>query len=485
MGAGVLRSGGSGVVVRRVAVWTAAAVVLSALACGCSRGGRGSFEPAERAASSPAVERLRAGAADANLIIIVLDAARADHLGIYGYGRDTTPNVDEFFGDSIVFEEAYCQAPNTKASVTSLFTSQFPDTHGVIGMLVALPSEVPVLAETLETSGFRTVCFSANPFVSSEFGFERGFDEFYEIFREVGLRANELGQVPAELLGKAAAAWFQEHGEERFFAYLHFLEPHQPYAPPEPFRSKYRGRRGRERLMAFYDGNLAYGDSVVGEVLSELERLGLLEKSLVVFLSDHGEVFGEHGWFNHAYTVYQGAIRVPLAVRLPAACGAEPQRRSEIISITDLMPTLLDLLGAGLPATMQGRSWLGLLAGESEAEPRYAVSRSRGTDESGGLQRPEEVTYALTAPRYTLILGNRGKRVELYDRESDPGQRRNIASQRRQLAEDLHQDFEEWARGQRGRPVVLRGGRVFASEERVVEMGERTRERLKALGYLK
>ncbi len=478
-------SSGVRVILRRAALLAAGGVAIAVLACGCGGREEGPAAPAKRAPRSPAVDRICAGAKGANLIVIVLDAARADHFGLHGYHRDTTPEIDGLLARSIVFEKAYCQAPNTKASVTSLFTSLFPDTHGVIGMFVAVPAEVPTLAEALKADGYRTVCFSANPFLSSEFGFGRGFDEFHEIFREVDLEANQFGEVPAELLGKAAVSWFQEHRDERFYAYLHFLEPHAPYTPPEPFRSKYEGGSRVEQMMAFYDGNLAYADSVVGEVTAQLEQLGLLDKSVVVLLADHGEAFGEHGRFQHSDTAYEETARVPLAVRLPPACEAEPQRRSEIISIVDLMPTLLELLDVSCEAPVQGRSRLGLLAGEEEANPSYAVTRSRGTDPSGGLQHPEEVVYALTTPQYTLILGDAGQRVELYDRESDPGQQHNIAAQQVDVTRELQQQFEEWASTQTARPVVLQGGGAFVSEEPPVQPDERTREQLKALGYLK
>lgn len=453
--------------------------------CGCAEKEQGAFVPAQPATSGPAVDRLRAGAAGANLLIVLLDAARPDHFGAYGYHRDTTPDVDEFCAHSIVFDRAYCQAPNTKASVASLLTSQFPDTHGVVGMFGALPAGVPTLAEVLQANGLRTVCLSANPFLSSEFGFERGFDEFVEVFREVDLEANELGRVPAELLGDGAISWLQEHREERFFAYLHFLEPHDPYDPPQPFRTKFAAGTEAEDEIALYDASLAYADSVVGQVLVEVERLGLMEETIVVFLADHGEALGEHGRFGHVDTAYQETIRIPLAIRLPAACGAEPVRRSEIISITDLMPTLLDLLHIEFPPTMQGRSRLALLAGEEEAEPSYAVSRSRGADQTGGAERPEEVIYALTGPRYTLLWGDEGRRVELYDRAADPAQQSDLAAERPEVVAELCQRFEQWAATQRARPVVLRGGRAPAPQQPTGELSDRTRDHLEALGYLK
>ena len=238
-------------------------------------------------------------------------------------------------------------------------------------------------------------------------------------------------------------------------------------------------------MMAAYDGNLAYVNTVVGEVLSELERLGLVENSVIVVMSDHGEAFGEHGRLGHVDTIYEETARIPLAVHFPEACGVAPGRRSGIISTIDLMPTFLDMFSMDFPPTMQGGSELGLLASEGSGQRRYAVGRTRGRDKTGGLERPEEVVYALIAERYTLMLGNKGKRVELYDRERDPGQKENIADESEKLVAELMGRFEEWAETQPTRPVVLPGGEVRAAPSPEVEMSDRTRDHLKALGYLK
>ena len=434
--------------------------------------------------SRATVEGMQAGAESANLIIVLIDAARADHFGAFGYERDTTPNADRLFARSVVFGEAYAQAPNTKASIASLFTSQFPDTHGVIGMHVAVPSDVPTLAELLNQSGFHTAAFSANPFLSSDFGFARGFDEFYEVFREVGLVPNRLGCVPADLMVEKAVPWFREHSKQRFFAYLHFLEPHKPYAPPPPFNTRYGGNSEIARLTALYDGNLAYVDDAVGRLLKEIQDMGLFENSVVVFLADHGEALGEHGHFGHVECVYEPTIRIPLSFRFPESCGPPAGRRSEIISITDLMPTLLDLFGIRAPDTVQGSSRLAAIGGEEGLKGRYAVSRSRGTDTTGGARNAREVIYAVTARHHTLIVGDLGNRIELYDREADPEQLNNIAEERADLVAELQGRFEEWAEGQRGRPVVLPGGKAFVSHAPRVEMGEQMRKQLEALGYL-
>lgn len=474
---------------RRVWFAVLCAALTLGLHCGCGDGGPAARESAPPGPSSSAVERLREGARSANVIIILLDAARADHFGFLGYQRDTTPNADALFAESIVFDHAYCQVPDTKASVTSLLTAQYPSTHRVWGMVKSLPPDTTTLGEALQRGGLRTACFSANPHLSPEFGLDRGFDDFQEIFLQARLSETATGgAVPAELVAGAAAEWFARRKEERFFAYLHFLEPHKPYAAPEPFLTKYRSEAeetSAEDQVALYDGTLSYVDHVVGQLLAELRRLGLLDTSIVILMADHGEAFGEHGEFGHVTTAYEEAIHIPLAIRLPSACGAQPAVRSEIISVTDLMPTILDLLGIPIPASAQGASRIRLLAGETEPQPAIAISRSRGRDPTGGLRQPEQVIYAVTAPRYTLLIGDQGRRLELYDRDSDPGQKNNLIEKSPEVAADLHRRFEQWAEGQATRPVVLGGEEADAPDAPTAELSERTREHLKALGYLK
>ena len=461
----------------------AALVVASLVGCGGrERAARQVRVVPVQAASSPAAQALRAGAEGANLIIIVIDAARADHFSGLGYEWETTPRIDALFEESVVFEEAYATAPNTKASTASLFTSQHPDTHGAVGLFTGLPMECTNLAEAMQSQGYATAAFSANPFLAECFGYGRGFEEFFEVFREADLVPNQEGRVLAERLVAASVPWFREHADEQFFAYFHFLEPHAPYEPPAPFRFKFLREPPWE--MGLYDGNLAYVDDQVGEMLEEIDSLGLMERSVIVFLSDHGEAFGEHGRFGHSTTVYQEMMHVPLSFRLPVGCEASPQHRPEVISLADVMPTLLDLYGLDLPDTMQGRSRLGLLAGEPESEPSYAVSRSRGDDGTGGVEHPEQVSYAFAGPRYTLILADEGRRVELYDREVDPGQQEDIAGENGDVVDELRQRFEDWADTQVGRPVVLPGGRVWAAEERTASPDEETRRQLRSLGYI-
>ncbi len=464
-------------------------LAVAALA-GCSGGPRSPrfSRPSECVTpETPAVRRLRTGAADANLVIIVADAARADHFGAFGYERRTTPQLDKLFGEGTLFTEAYAPAADTKASVASLFTAQFPDTHGVIGRSTGLdPNGGATLAECMRAAGCITAGFSANPYLSASFGFGRGFDAFHEVFRKADIRPMGVGRVDGALVLKAAIDWLRAHQEERFFAYLHFLEPHAPYTPPPGFRDRVddHDTPSDSDEMLDYDANLAYVDDLAGRLLEEMDRLGLLDRSVIVFLSDHGEAFGEHGVYRHERTVYREMVHVPVAFRLPTRCRAPRQVRAEMFSLTDVLPTLLDLFQVAPPDTMQGRSRLRLLAGEGEAEPGFAVSRARGDDYTGGVERQEQVSYSLRGPEYTLLLGAGGQQVELYHRGTDPAEHRNAAKREPQVVNRLHRQFRSWATTQRARPPVLRGGTVFVSATKRVVVDEKTRQRLRALGYV-
>lgn len=442
---------------------------------------------------SPAAQRLRAGAAGANAIIILLDAACADHFTSSGYSRNTTPNIAKFQANSVLFTEAYSAAASTKPSVASLFTAQFPDTHGALALPSRLGPEGATLAECLRGAGYTTAAFSASPSLSASFGYNRGFGYFREIFREAGLEPatahrRSTGALPVDgaLVVGAVVDWVRAHKSERFFAYIHFREPHYPYIVPPSFRAPFLDpKTGRRPQKILYDASLAYVDSLVGKLLADLDAQGLLDRSVVVLLADHGEAFGEHGRVGHSSTPYIEMTHVPLTIHLPSRCGVVPQRRPEIFCLTDLMPTLLDLLRIAPPKTMQGRTRLVLLAGEKESAPAFAVSRALGEDHTGGKIDYGQVSYALRVPRYTLVLADQGQRVELYDRGVDPGELHDIVAEKPDEVKKLRAQFEDWAASQRGRPVVLPGGQVFSVGGDEAAFDEATRRQLKALGYLR
>ncbi len=325
-----------------------------------------------------------------NLIVVLVDTLRADHLGHYGYARATSPRLDSLAEDSLVFLRHTAHASRTGPSVATLFTGLHARSHGVVNPLShfdakgALDPSHLTLAEILGDAGYRCAGFTANPNVSERFGFSQGF-ESYQLFR----------WEKAEVISRAALAWIEAWLAEAdprppFCLYLHYIDPHSPYQAPRPFVEQfsppeYRGRidgshrqlddvvAGKlelddadlEQLRALYDAEIRYLDAQLGVLFIELEAKELLDESLVVFLSDHGEEFLEHGSALHGYTLYEEQLRIPLMIRHPAL----PARRISALSRqVDVLPTLLELLGLPIPGAVQGESLVGAINGEEARE---------------------------------------------------------------------------------------------------------------------
>ncbi len=313
-----------------------------------------------------------------NLIVILVDTLRADHLGYHGYSQATSPRLDSLAEDSVVFLRHTGQASRTGPSVATLFTGLHARSHGVVNPLShfdakgTLDASRLTLAEILSDVGYRCAGFTANSNVSARFGFSQGF-EFYQLLR----------WEKAEVLNRAALAWIEEwtvEAEPRppFCLYLQYVDTHSPYEAPTPFVKKfaspdYRGRiTGSHRhldevvagrlaldaadlvqLHALYDAEIRYLDSQLGVLLVALETKGLLDESLVVFVSDHGEELLDHGSALHGYTLYEEQLRIPLMIRHPEL----PARRvSRLSRQVDVLPTVLELLGIPIPEPIQGES---------------------------------------------------------------------------------------------------------------------------------
>jgi arylsulfatase A-like enzyme len=329
------------------------------------------------------------GPAPLNLIVILVDTLRADHLGHHGYSQDTSPRLDSLAEDSVVFLRHTGHASRTGPSVATLFTGLHARSHGVVNPLShfdakgTLDADRLTLAEILSEEGYRCAGFAANPNVSARFGFSQGF-EFYELLRWEN----------AEVINRAALAWIEKwmaEAEPRqpFCLYLHYIDPHSPYEAPAPFVRKfvsknYRGRingahsqldevvAGRlkpddadlAQLRALYDAEIRYLDSQIGAFLIELEVKALLDESVIVFVSDHGEELFDHDSVLHGYTLYEEQLRIPLMIRHPEY----PARRvSRLSRQVDVLPTLLELLGFPIPEFVQGESLVAVMRGERDA----------------------------------------------------------------------------------------------------------------------
>lgn len=460
------------------------------------------FAPAPLTPDTAQVRSIREAARGANVVVVVLDAARADHIGCYGYSRDTTPNIDRLAGESVVFDRHFTQYVTTKPSTVSLLTSQYSDTHLATGNRHLLDGAFTI-EEGLRRAGLRTALFSSNPNASPGMGV--GLD-FREAFDQSDVEP--LVEGWEELTSPAALVtlieqWVREHRGRRFFMYVHFDPPHQPYLQPEEMTKLFQGRQppgfrpgdfafpvdDRDMLgtclhpplpewINLYDANLRYGDWAVGEIERLLREVGIFDNTLLIITSDHGEAFGEHGYLWHERGVYEELARIPLLIRFPG--GARPTERVPALTQTiDLLPTIFDVLAIPYPEEgIQGRTLLPLITGAEDRAHDFVFCRSDG--------RPP--SYLVRSPDWAFMLWGNGEWRALYDLRADPEQRENVIAQRPEVAEEVLAAFRSFALQQRRPPLdFLEPGAELPPPPEAGEshVAPETKERLRALGYLK
>ena len=258
-----------------------------------------------------------------NLVIITLDTTRADHLGAYGSKDVETPALDRLARDGVLFEQAMTTAPLTLPAHASILTGRFPPEHGVRdngGFF--LGPEQTTLAEILGPRGFKTGGFVAAYVLDGKWGIGQGFETYFDDFDLSKSRGRSLGEIqrPANEVVDKALPWIDSVKDQPFFAWLHFYDPHTPYAPPEPYRTRYKGHP--------YRGEIAFTDSQVGRVVEFLESRGLLEKTVIAVMGDHGESLGDHGEDAHGFFIYEAVTRVPFIIRAPVESARGRRDRS-------------------------------------------------------------------------------------------------------------------------------------------------------------
>jgi arylsulfatase A-like enzyme len=278
-----------------------------------------------------------------DIVVYLVDTLRADHLGIYGYERETSPRLDAFAKDAMIFDRAYSTSSWTKPATASLLTGLAPARHGANSRSDALDARAVTLATLLKSRGYHTVAFVTNPNVLPAWGFDRGFDKFFDIESVArSARADRVGELVMQYLEKAP--------DGPRFLYIHTRDPHGPYDPPAPYDQRFSG--GDE--IAGYDGEIAFSDFHFGELLDRLRAMGRYDESAIVFLSDHGEEFEEHGNTGHGKTLYEELVRIPLLLKLPGRRG-RGQRCAAPIQIIDVVPTLLTLVDLDSPEEVEGQ----------------------------------------------------------------------------------------------------------------------------------
>jgi len=421
-----------------------------------------------------------------NIIVIVSDTMRKDHLGCYGNPTVRTPNLDRFAQECVQFDNCYATSFPTMPMRADLFTGRFTFTY--LGWR-PLPREETILAELLQKANYTTLAVVDTPFfVRNGYGYDRGFKDYSWIpgqgfatwdadrGRINSERRYEEDYCAPRTLG-AAEKYLEYYYKKKFFLYVDTWDPHEPWDPPswyvEPYYPGYDGRvvdpcywKWRERGLkeedikvahACYCGEITMVDRWVGRLLDRIKSIGLWENTAIVFTSDHGFYFGEHGYFGkarrkegywHQSPLYQEITRVPLLIHVP---GIKPRRVKALVSLVDIMPTLLELAEVEIPETVQGKSLLPLLKGKKDAFRDFAVTSFRLSDPG----EPSKVVddwlrvvkdphfSTITTPKWTLLYSTEAYPAQLYDIENDPKESHNVIDKNWKIAEDLHQKFIE------------------------------------------
>jgi arylsulfatase A-like enzyme/Tfp pilus assembly protein PilF len=357
-----------------------------------------------------------------NVVLITLDTLRADHLRCYGYDAIETPNIDRIAAQGARFTQAFTPVPITLPAHTSLLTGMYPlatGVHDFVGNRVA--SGAATLARILHDHGYSTAAFLGAPVLDSRFGLNQGFDTYFDHFKLAGAEEVHLDAMkrPGDKVVDEAQRWLNRHPPQPMFLWVHLYDAHSPYRPPTPYAERYRGRP--------YDGEIAFADAQIGRLMTALTRAGLLEKSVVVVVSDHGESLGEHGEKTHGFFVYNSTLHVVCIIKVP---GDAPRVVPDEVSLVDVMPTVLQALGIPIPAGVQGRSLLSLVAGRT----------GEGVSNLYGESYPPLLHFGWNSLRCVQSRGWKyieTTRPELYDTHTDPKELNNLVSARADLAQDM------------------------------------------------
>ena len=391
----------------------------------------------------------------APVILISVDTLRADHLPAYGYTGVETPQLDRFRRDAILFENAYSHVPLTLPSHASLLTGLTPPEHGVrdnIGYRLDTTAHV-TLPQLLKARGYATGAAVSAYVLRHQAGLGPAFDFYQDAIETYGDLTLDRQERRGEETIALAQQWLAEQGERPFFLLLHLFEPHDPYEPPEPLRSRYAERP--------YDGEIAHVDELLGGFFDELRQRGLYDKALILFLSDHGEGLGDHGESKHGLLLYRPTLHVPLMVKLPGSVrGGETVHR--VAQLLDVLPTVTAAVGAETPAGLKGTSLLSLKDDPAgTAPPRRVYSETY----YGRLHYGWSELRSITDDQYQYI---ESPRPELFDIVADPREEHNLLADQRRVYHELRTELEQY-------PRELAGPAAADPEEAA---------RLAALGYL-
>jgi arylsulfatase A-like enzyme len=472
---------------------TSVAIVLVGLPLGLWSAAHIGPRPPAPVTSPAADEVARRPTPPPNVLLISIDTLRADHLGCYGYPRSTSPRVDALAASGTRFARAWSTTSWTLPAHVSMLSGRSLLGHGVLGESL-IPASVPMLAEVLRGAGYQTAAFVSAPYLSSQFGFARGFD-LYDDFsvpfkpdRESRERAQAT--ISAPLLHPSLERWLRATARSPFFLFVHYFDVHHAYRPPPPFDTMfdpdYQGSltgsenfygdriradmpaRDLAHLIALYDGEIRFTDGYVGRALDLLEELGLADDTIVILTADHGEEFFEHGNKGHHRTLYEEVLHVPLVIAWPGHLQAG-RVVTEPASIVDIVPTILELVGQPAQPGVEGASLVPQLRGEPGHPERQLVAEHY-------LKTVLNMQVAVRRGDRKLIQSLNFPHREFYNLGRDAGERHSLASG--WAPTPLTEDLGRWL------AVTWPAHRELQAERRQVALDAGRVDALRALGYV-
>jgi len=416
------------------------------------------------------------------IVFIVVDTLRADHLGCYGYGKNTSPDIDKLAREGVIFTRAYASDVPTQPSHTAMLTGQRGVKTGIVSHSSSedLGRDAPWLPEILAAHGYATAMVSTLYMMRR--WFVRGFQYYLNPF--AGKPRALLQQIDADDINAFAIPWIRSHAEKDFFIYVHYWDPHTIYLPPEPYRTMfYKGddptnpanrsldslkrsvlwpfvKRFINRIQeahglaeeitdidfvkAHYDGEVRYVSDKIGELLQALEDLGIKDETLIVLTSDHGESLGEHNEFFDHCTVYEPIIRVPLIMRYPEELP-KGRRIEGLVQSIDLPRTILEMAGIPVPREFEGRSLLPVAWGEDEGYDAVFSNQGVWTAKRAVITRDGWKLIKTIDPGFWEC-----PPVELYNLKEDPEETRNLAGERLDVVKKLELEMTRWLEAELG-----------------------------------
>ena len=397
-----------------------------------------------------------AGQADRpNVLLITLDTTRADRIGCYGYADARTPALDAIAGAGVRFQQAFCQVPLTLPSHASLLTGLYPPTTGLhFNGGGILSDDFTTLAEVFKGRGYRTGAFIGAWVLNSTFGLSQGFDRYDDHVGGDDESSAANQERPADQVCDGALAWLDEQRETPFFAWVHFFDPHHPYAPPADFR---------KAVTDPYDGEIAFADSQIHRLLDWLDACRLRPRTLIVVAGDHGEAFREHGETEHGLFLYDTTMHVPLLFSYPSRLP-RGKTVSAVVRLIDVMPTILDLMDWPAVDDLPGKSLRAAVETDVfDSVPAY------GETVYPTIAFGWASLHSYTAPRWKFI---DAPRPELYDRIADPGEFNNVIDDHPGVAAQLRAELGDLLVG------------VARREAETAPLDDKAIRALESLGYV-